>query len=265
LKDYRILSIKNDLTDFQFTKLTFSGSQYQFFRIHFMSEEKPELIAANIAQQEITEGIIRNYPIKKLSTKENKQNKQTEIDIELKLAVPISQIKLRVTDTFDYYRPITIKFLRDSFKTEQAWEYHYSTLTSGILNSIEENKFKFNKRTTQKLKILIHNHDNQALNIGTIEVKGYIHNLVARFTEPASYYLSYGNNSKTNPQYDINRFTNNIPKKLKSLELGKEILIKMEQTPLKNPIFNNKTWLWLIMSSIILILGWITLNMLRKK
>ena len=230
-----------------------------------MSEEKPELIAANIAQQEITEGIIRNYPIKKLSTKENKQNKQTEIDIELKLAVPISQIKLRVTDTFDYYRPITIKFLRDSFKTEQAWEYHYSTLTSGILNSIEENKFKFNKRTTQKLKILIHNHDNQALNIGTIEVKGYIHNLVARFTEPASYYLSYGNNSKTNPQYDINRFTNNIPKKLKSLELGKEILIKMEQTPLKNPIFNNKTWLWLIMSSIILILGWITLNMLRKK
>lgn len=264
IENYRILSIKNEITDFQFTKLTFPSSKYRFFRLLIDSKEKPDLVVASIAQHEITSGIYRNYPIKDIRTKENKQSNQTEIDIELQMPVPVSYVNIDITDTFDYYRPVTIKYLTDSFKTEQGWKYKYSTLKSGTLNSIEENEFKFSSITLQKLKILIHNQDNQALTLDSIKVKGYVHELVARFTEPATYFLTYGNNKAVKPHYDIDRFIDKIPKKLTAIEIGNELAIEKENVPVTDPLFKNKNWLWTIMTVIILLLGWFSIKMIRK-
>ena len=43
IEDYRILSIKNKLTDFQFTNVSFPNSSYRFFRLVIASDIKPEL------------------------------------------------------------------------------------------------------------------------------------------------------------------------------------------------------------------------------
>ena len=180
------------------------------------------------------------------------------------MPVPVSHLKIDVKDSFDYYRPITIKYLTDSIKTEKGWKYNYSTLTSGMLNSMEKNEFKFSSRTVQKLKIFIHNQDNQPLTIDSILVKGYLHELIARFTEQATYFMTYGNKTAARPHYDIDRFTDKVPVTLTALELGNELTIEKDETPLTEPLFKNKTWLWTIMSLIILLLGWFSVKMIRK-
>tara|TARA_B110000093_G_scaffold183332_1_gene233677 strand:- start:4285 stop:5517 length:1233 start_codon:yes stop_codon:yes gene_type:complete len=261
---YRILSIKNDLTNFQFTKLTFPSSKYRFFRMLIDSKERPKLTVASVEKHEITDGTFRKHSIKKVSIKENKKSKQTEIDIELQLPASVSRIKIDISDTFDYYRPLAIKYLIDSVKTEQGWKYNYSTFKTGTLNSLEENEFKFKSLTVQKLKIIIENKDNQPLSIGTIEVKGYIHQLVTRFIDQADYFLTYGNKTARKSQYDIERFINTIPNKLTALEVGNELILKKEKATLADPLFRNKIWLWSIMTLLILLLGWFSLKMMRK-
>jgi hypothetical protein len=264
LEDYRILSIKNELTDFQFTTLAFPESKYRYFRLLIDSKENPELIKAGIAQYETSEGKFIEYPIRRIRTTENKKAKQTETDIELQMPVRASRIRIVVSDKIDYYRPLSIKYLSDSIKTEQGWKYIYSTLTSGTLNSIEKNEFEFNSTTVQKLKIFIQNQDNQSLTIDTIEVKGYVHELVARFADKATYFLAYGNTNAELPQYDIDRFTENIPVSLTSLEPGNEMIIEKEEVPVTDPLFKNKNWLWTILVVIILLLGWFSVRMMRK-
>ena len=264
-ENYRILSIKNDITDFQFTKLTFPSSRYRFFRLLIDSKEKPDLKVASISEQEVANGLLRHYPIKKIDTKENKQSKQTEIAVGLQLPVPVSNIKINILDSFDYYRPMTIKYVTDSFKTENGWKYNYRTLTSGTLNSIENNEFDFNSMTLQRLKIIIHNQDNEALTFGSIEVNGVVHELVARFTESANYFLTYGNKKGVRARYDIGRFRNKIPKTLTEIKIGDEQTIKKAKTSVIEPIFKNEYWLWAIMILIILLLGWFSLMMIRKK
>ncbi len=264
MEDYRILSIKNELTDFQFTTLAFPESKYRYFRLLIDSKEKPELIKAGLSQCETSEGTYRKYPIRRIRTTENKQAKQTETDIELRMPVRASRIRIVVSDEIDYYRPLTIKYLSDSIKTEQGWKYIYSTLTSGTLNSIEKNEFRFNSTTVQKLKIFIQNQDNQSLTIDSIEVKGYVHELVARFADKATYFLAYGNTNAELPQYDIDRFTENIPVNLTSLEPGNEIIIEKEEVQVTDPLFKNKNWLWTILVVIILLLGWFSVRMMRK-
>lgn len=264
LDNYRILSIKNNQIDFQFTKLTFLSSQYRFFRLLIDSYEMPVLNKASIVQNEITAGEFREYKVKNINAKENKQAGQTEVDVEFDLPVRLSQISIGVSDTFDYYRPVTIKYLTDSFETEQGWIYNYKTLATGTLNSIEKNVFKFNSTTFQKCKIIIDNHDNQPLAIDVIEAKGYLHKLIARFNEPATYYLTFGNKKARIPKYDIERFTEKIPDKLTALKLGDELAIEKERIPVTDPLFKNKAWLWAIMTLIIILLGWFSIKMIRK-
>ncbi|MEW7278990.1 DUF3999 family protein [Aquimarina sp. 2201CG1-2-11] len=265
VENYRILSIKNNQTDFRFTKLSFPDSKYRFFRLLIDSKEKPKLTVASLIQNEITEGKFRTYSIKKMTVKEHKQTKQTVVDVDLQLPVRLSSIHIDVSETFDYYRPITIKYVTDSLKTEQGWKYNYSKLTSGTLNSIEKNEFQFGNTTVQKLKIYIDNHDNHPLTINKIEVKGHLHELIARFTNPATYFLTYGNQRATRPNYDIARFTNNIPKDLTELDPGSELIIEKKKASVVAPIFENKTWLWVIMTVIIVLLGWLSIKMIQKK
>jgi hypothetical protein len=117
----------------------------------------------------------------------------------------------------------------------------------------------------QKLKILIHNHDNQPLTIDAIHVQGYEHELLARFTERATYFLTYGNSSAKRPHYDIERFIDNVPEALKTLVVDQELIIEKTNVSQRNQHSINKTWLWIVITLTILILGWFTIKMMRKE
>jgi hypothetical protein len=103
------------------------------------------------------------------------------------------------------------------------------------------------------------------LSINTITAKGYVHELVARFTEPATYFLSYGNKQAIKPSYDIERFTSKIPNKLVALNVGKEQLVVKNKVFANEPLFKNKNWLWALMVIIIVVIGWFSIKMIRTK
>ena len=261
--DYRILSIKNADTDYQFTKVTFPSTKYHFFRLLIKSKENPDLVKVNAAFNEINNGSFNNYNVVNIKTTQEKKEKITILEVDLKSPVALSVVEIKVKDTFDFYRPFSIQYVSDSVKTEQGWKYRYETLSSGTLSSIEKNEFKFESTILKKLKISISNQDNEPLNIETITVKGYVHELIIRFTEPATYFLTYGNKKATKPNYDIERFVSKIPVILPVLNLGKEQKIDKKDLT-KEPLFKNKIWLWLLMGIIILVLGWFSIKMMNK-
>ena len=264
IEDYRILSIKNEQTDYQFTKVKFPYSKYRYFRLFINSTKSPELIKAKLSLNQINEGKFREYSINSVIDEE-KQNKQTIINIDLSSNVPVSKLTISVKNKYDYYRPVNITYLLDSFKTEKGWKYNYATLTSGTLSSIEKNEFKFNSTILKKLKIIIENQDNEPLQVDSFSVKGYIHEIVARFNTPGTYYLTYGNSKAEKPNYDIARFSDKIPKNLTALKLDDEQLIGKGTIKQTGPLFENKIWLWIIMALTIMVLGWFSLKMIEQK
>ncbi|WP_299685675.1 DUF3999 family protein [uncultured Dokdonia sp.] len=264
-ENYRIVSIKNNATDFEFSKLTFPDAKYRFFKLRVATKKAPDLRKVSISQQHTIEGSLKTYDIKAITTNENKEAKHTEISIELQHAVPVSYLKMNPTASFDYYRPVTILYLADSLETQQGWKYNYRTLTSGVLSSEGNNEFKATSTTAKKLKIRIHNQDNQPLTYGDLSVKGYTHELIARFTEPATYFITYGKKYASNPTYDITKFKENIPSEIKTITLGDPIIIEKPEATTTAPLFENKLWLWGIMGLIILILGGFSLKMIKQK
>ena len=264
-EDYRVLAIENEMTNYRFTDLIFPVSKYRYYRILVKSKTDPGLMSASVSMNKTLSGNYRNFEVMSIQISDDKKTKQTLIDIDLSNLVPISKIRIWTNSPFDFYRPVTLKYLADSVKTEKGWIYTYETLTSGILSSIENNIYSFQSTKSKKIQIVIDNGDNPALKIDSVSVHGFVHELTMRFTEDADYYLVYGNPNASQPDYDIAHFQNEIPVNLSELVLGEEELIEKTTTPATEPLFKNKMWLWVIMGIIILVLGWFSLSMLKKK
>jgi glycosylphosphatidylinositol transamidase (GPIT) subunit GPI8 len=152
-------------------------------------------------------------------------------------------------------------------KTEKGYIKNYVRLTSGVLSSLEQNDFDVSNVIVKDIRIRIFNQDNQPLDISEEEVSGNVHEVIARFTEDADYFFSYGNEEAYRPSYDINHFTNTIPKDLKTVTLDEELSINQidssGETDAEEEM--NKSWLWAIMAVIIIVLGWFTFKMMRSE
>jgi len=266
IEDYRILSIRNEITDYQFTTLRFPESKYRYFRVLVKGGRAafPEIKTASITNTGTIAGTYRDYKVKSVETEVMKKQKLTKINIAFESPVLVSDLTIAIKDTFDYYRAIRIQYLLDSTKTDQGWQYNYRNLTNGVLSSLEEGNFSFTPTLVRKIRILVNDRDNRPLNIGGVSAKGYVHELLARFDEPADYFLAYGNKSMNKPSYDISRFTNKIPESPKPLSIKDTALIPKEIKAEAQPLFQNKIWLWLIMGVVIFLLGGMTMNMMKK-
>ena len=262
--DYRILSFKNGFSNYQFNKVSFPDSKYAYYRLKIKASEKPKLLTAKLDLQKITPAGYNDYDVKDMQVVTDRNTKQTSIEVTLNAPVPASFIAFDIQNNFDYYRPILIQYLKDSVETEQGWKYNYQTLRSGTLSSMEKDGFSFESTILQKLKIVVENNDNEALVVNSVRVKGYVHELVARFSEPATYYLTYGKSNPIKPNYDIAKFENSIPQHLKNLKLKAPISIEKELAEKTEPLFKNKLWLWVVMGLIILVLGWFSIKMIKQ-
>jgi len=263
-KDYRILSIKNNQTDYKFTQVDFSDSKYKFYRIKIRAAEQPKLTEAKIWEQKKDEGSFKIATIKSLKKSIDAKKKTSLIEVELLNKVPVSSIKIDIGTAFDYYRPVTVEILRDSVKIEDRWHYNYDILTQETLSSLEKKGFSVENSLAKKLRITIENNNNQPLDIKGVEVKNAIYFLIARFTEKADYSLFYGNKKAGKPSYDIENFEENIPKNASVLSISKEEINPEFKTESKSPLFENKIWLWVLMGIIIAVLGFFTFKMLKE-
>lgn len=264
LDEYRVLSIKNKQTDYQFTTLNFPESIYKYFRIKIKSKQEPKLNTASLKAKNIEKAVFNNFKLESFQTKNNKVSNETVLDITLKEKVPVCYLQLNIEENFDYYRPISISYLVDSIKTEVGYRHNYRPLFNGTLSSLEKNKFRIPSTILQKLKVKITNHDNEPLSFSNPSVKGYQHQIIARFTTPAIYYLCYGNKTARIPKYDLSHFEDQIPENIKSLQVKKEQIIQKENPTIPSPLFENKAWLWAVMGVIMLVLGVFSLKMIKK-
>ncbi|MGD1960954.1 MAG: DUF3999 family protein [Fulvivirga sp.] len=264
LEDYRIVSIKNSLTDYQFTTLKFLKSQFGYYRLFIPAKENPDFRSAGLSRTLVQQEKYRDYVPVNMSVTNDRKTKETVITANFELPVPMSTIAVEVADSLDYYRSVTIQFLKDSFNTEKGWQHKYQTLYRGTLSSLENNAFHFPPTVADQLKIIIDNNDNRPLTLPGVKAVGKVSVLIARFASPGNYYLLYGNKNVRKPDYDIKNFKSSIPGDLKSVELGAEQIISQSQ-PGTQPLFESQWWFWLVIVAVMLVLVLFSLRMVKGK
>lgn len=264
IQDYRIISIVNASADYRFTTLKFPEASFVYFKVSVNTTEDPVFSDAKIYENNSVPADYENYEPKSVKIEHDKKTKESIITIDLDKALPVSYLHIKVNNNFDYLRPTTISYVLDSVKTEKGWHYNYRNLATSVLSSLDNNEFTFFSEKAKKIKITINNQDNAPIDIIGAEVKGFKHELVARFDKPAKYYLVYGNPNALEPLYDIYTMANVVPETAKPAALGNELNIDGVVEDVTKPLFEDKKWLWGIMVLIIGIIVWFTVGMIRK-
>ena len=124
LENYRLLSIKNAYSNYNFTTLNFPEVNYRYLRLAIPEAEKPTLNSASLNDQHIEEGKYQIYQIGSMNISNDHEKQQTIVEINLLQKVPVASLAVKVNDTLDYYRPISIQYVTDSFNTEQGIHYN---------------------------------------------------------------------------------------------------------------------------------------------
>jgi hypothetical protein len=259
---HRILSIHRDDVDFKSTTLNFPETTYSFLRLSIKADKPLILTSASFKNRETKPGLYTKATLTFKITN-SRPSKQSSLDVRLTRMALVSKVCISTDHSTDFYRPITIEALRDSSKTPKGWAYYYETIYSGTITSLDDKCFEFPHAVARKLKITIHNADNSPLEIKSIEVFGPLIQLVARL-QPGDNHLFYGNPGLGAPSYDIVHFEDKIPPTLTALQLlsAENLYHPIEK---KSPLLESKIWLWAVMGIVILVLGYFTLTMMKKK
>jgi hypothetical protein len=264
MDNYRILSIKNEAANFTFSRVNFPDSKYRYFRLMVYGAKNPELISAKIFHTNEVRMDDKTLDQSAFMVKQGKLYGETELEVVFRHARPVSSLQFFIADKFDYFRGCSIMALVDSVKTDKGWFDNYILLTSASLSSASDNVILFNSTITRKLKVIVHNLDNQPLRIDSVTAKGHVYSLQARFPHPGQYFICYGNSSSPEPKYDLYKFRNSIPNVMPILTLGKEQLLDTAASKPNNPFFINKAWLWGTLVILVLLLGWFSFSMISK-
>jgi hypothetical protein len=263
LKDYRLLSIKNSITNYTFSDLYFPDAQYTYYRIAINSKKDPKLIKAEISINSEETGDY--YTTEVSSFQDSSVGNQSIYYFSTSNKLIVSHLKVFTADTLDYYRHFTLDIIINDTNQKVPNINNAKQIASGYLSSLGQNSFTAKQAIGQYYRLTIDNQDNEAISISKIDLFSLEHTLTVRFTQPADYYLVYGNVNASAPNYDISYFKDRLPENTTFLSLGKEEEI-VKKNPLKesSPLFSNKMWLWVIIVLVIGLLGWFTLKMMQN-
>lgn len=263
LKDYRILSIKNKLTDYTFSDVNFDDSHYNYYRIAIHSAKDPKLKQAEISIKTEESGEYNHEEI--ITFKDSSIDKQTVLYFNSSNNTPISHYSISVSDTIDYYRYFTLEVLNNPEEKNKKL-LQFTLISEGYLSSLNDNHFVVNtQHLGQHYRLTIKNNDNEPLNVTKLDLYDLRQTLVVRFTQPADYYLVYGNSKAAPPVYDLSYFKDKLPETSSFLGLGNQEVIANASTADEiKPLFSSKLWLWSIMLAIIGLLAWFSLKMIKN-
>jgi hypothetical protein len=263
----RITGIQNSSADFKTTELDFPDTEYNYFRLKFDDDGSNKIAVTNAYafKNVIEKGKYQKLGIASQHQTENKKEKTSSIIIELPMNYLVSFITLQSKGGNDFYRDFTVYSSSGTFHTQKGEEESWEMISSGVIESRQENKVSFGNIQTKKIKIEIINYDDQPITLDQVNVFSENITMTAKLPSSENTYLTYGKEFDTAPVYDLMHFREKIPNAIPDIVYGNEEIKNNVSIAKAGPLLKSKSWLWGIMISVILLIGYFAMSMLKKE
>ncbi len=204
-------------------------------------------------------GLYSEVPVLSIVQHDSSKYKKSFVNVSFKASFEISKIEFQINGPEIYQRDFQIfnkRILNNKIIEEFIGQY---VLSSKKLPAWELNTFR-----TNELLITVDNEDNTPLKIEKVKVYQLNVYLTAKLQKNTKYYLRFGNDELSKPEYDLKYFTDNIPKILIQLKSSIPEKLKIEQQVSKVHSFFTSTIMWFVLIFIIALLAYLTLKLTKE-
>ena len=262
IKDQRIVSVSKPGVDYRLSRISFPLTDYRYLRLAVRADVPLTFQTASFQYNNVKPGEFHNIPLT-WKNHLDKKGRHSFVDIRLEHYVPVSSLDVIADNSDDYYRPLRIEVVADSFRTDKGWIRSYETLYEGHLTSFRPNKFSFPWQLGRDIRMVISDFDNAPLNIKALSVSGPKTSIIA-YLKPGTNFMLHGADAVGAPAYDLAYFENKIPDSVAIAHLQPAETLMASGDKIK-PLLQSQWWLWSVMLLTIGGLGLFTVKMMRQK
>lgn len=262
----RIVRFQNRNEHFEYTTLDFQNTEYTYYRLKFDDDGSKPIAVITAYAYEIDETPGNYHELKILNSKqtENKNEKSSELIVEFPFNYRIDHITIKSNTKKDFYRNINLYRSGGIVHTAGGDKEYWYIINKAIFSSIGKNAISCNNERIQKLKIQISNYNDEPVEINEVKAFAEKCHLVADLPVSGNIHLTYGKANDNSPTYDLIHFKEKIPDALLTINYGAEEVLPLPSVA-KGALVENKNWLWLSMSAIVLLIGFFSFRMLKKE
>lgn len=275
-KNSYVLDVKRPSSHFRVNQVDFPQSQFHFYKVVIDNAGQPPLKieTARVFELHKYEAPRQTVPGRIAATTEQGDRDEQTLIVDLKFPrIPTSSAEFHVTASGNFYRLATLDVADDN-TPRTTWQ----TVASSPLYRIERDdvhatrtELKYPPTPGRYLRLRINNGDDAALVIDRCSAKVIIHRVVlpvAQLADRKEVALYVGNAKLGAPSYDLARTAGDVERAL----FPELTLLPAERNPkYLGPLVPDAPWsernqplLWALTGAGVLILGGLTILLLRK-
>ncbi|MCF6241355.1 MAG: hypothetical protein L3J74_08435 [Bacteroidales bacterium] len=245
--------------------IDFQPCKYKYYRIQIdkYSTKYPQISKFGYIESTIPGKAYLKLENPDITQNDIKDKKISRIKISYDSPQSIDMININISNIDFYYRNTRIQ-IKDSAVHKKKKNYYYRTLKSFKLNSDCMPIVLLNNFRAKTFYLEIENKDNTALRVDSIECYQKKYYLITKLEKDKKYFLRVGNAQTQKPEYDLQYFTDKIPKHLKVAEITGISQINYLKNVENKGFQPDKKIIWIVIILIAGILLYITLRMLNK-
>lgn len=227
------------------------------------SSYKPlNILKAGYYETQFSTGQFNKLPVQ-VTTTDSASQKKTYVRLMFHGLQFIDQLEIEVSGSKYYRREATISHERPKTfqgkKLNESFRQNFQ-LTSGRTAIIDMMGIR-----SKELFIEIENEDSPPLTISDVKVSQLNRYLTAWLEKGEPYTLRFGQPELNAPVYDLKFFKDSIPKQVKVLKAGDiKLLDKIDNVSVSSTFFTSKTFVWVAIVAVMLILGAMSVKMVRE-
>ena len=264
-EDYLLHSMNNTTETSEFKLLNFPLSDYEFLKLEMNDKDQLPINILKIGYKDsqVNKGVVTSFqcPI----TSKNDTLGKTTFQVKFEQPMYIERLGFNIIEPEYFSRNAAVSVEKERATSKKKIEHYFENIGNDNLNSNGKNTIDVRPTKTESLRIEIQNGDDVALSIDGITASYLNKYIVAELVPSQVYYLKFGDETLSNPSYDIVKFKEKITLSEATVSHQTvEKLLSQEEEIKSDSLFDNPAIVWSVLGVVGIGLAFISFRMIKE-
>lgn len=251
-------------TEIKIVDFPLSNYNYYSLRINDSTSAPLNILNAGYFEVQAEPGKYEEVPSLKTDISENAKEKRSYLRLAFDTTRIVDKLEISMKGSPYFLRKARLYEPRERTVKKGRKESFLEFIMDAEISSRRITSLELPALKTKELLLIIENEDSPALEENSVKTFQLNRYFTAWLEKNKSYVIKIGDDRQKKPVYDLSFFRDSIPQEPAVLRAGPVKLFTTNTTAQNFTLFNSRMYIWAAVVLVIVVLGFMSLKMLRE-